>query len=104
MKPESLRAFTQLQSFGMEELSSEEAAQLLSVVDECPECHGEWVLFYETINTLSHTAHDEVTNDRSEHMWLVCLEHAKERHTFSISSEADSAEDKKKRKNLVATA
>jgi hypothetical protein len=80
MKPESLRAFTQLQSFGMEELSSEEAAQLLSVIDECPECHGEWVLFYETINTLSHTHLNEVSNECSRKMWLVCLEHAKETH------------------------
>lgn len=91
MKPESLQAFTQLQSFGMEELSSEEAAELLSVIHECPECEGEWVLFQETISTLSHTAIGEVTSECSKQMWLVCLEHAKEKHTYSIDGNGATA-------------
>ena len=92
MKPESHLAFAQLKSFGMEELSSEEAARLLARIDECPECHGEWVLFYETICTLSQTHLDDPPADCSKKMWLVCLEHAKEKHTFSITDPHDEGD------------
>lgn len=77
MKPESHRALMELISYGVEELSSEEAAQLMSRVQECQECTGQWVLFQKTYTVLSQTGQTEISVERSQQMWLACLEHAR---------------------------
>ncbi len=77
MKPESRRALMELISFGMEEISSEQAAPLLARISECTECEGQWVLIHRTIDTLSHVSETDVSNQRSQQMWLVCMEHAR---------------------------
>lgn len=77
MKPESHRALMELISYGVEELSNEDAAQLMSRVHECHECTGQWVLFQKTYTVLSQTGQTEISVERSQQMWLTCLEHAK---------------------------
>lgn len=79
MKPESHRAYLELSSFGVEELSSAQAAQLMKTVDDCPECHGQWVLFSRTISTLSQVGELPVSHDKSHDMWLVCVQHANQK-------------------------
>ena len=79
MKPESRHALMELTSYGMEELSSEQAAYLLNRVRECPECTGHWVLFQKTCTVLSQSGETEVSVERSQQMWLACVEHAKKK-------------------------
>lgn len=87
MKPESHHALMELISYGMEELSSEDAALLMSRVHECQECTGKWVLFQKTYTVLSQTGESEVSIERSQQMWLTCLEHAhKKTHAQSANS------------------
>ncbi len=76
MKPESRHALMELISYGVEELSSEEAAHLMSRVHECTECTGQWVLFQKTYTVLSQSGKTEVSVERSQQMWLACVEHA----------------------------
>ena len=87
MKPESYRAYLELSSFGVEELSSAQAAQLMETIDHCPECQGQWVLFSRTISTLSHVGELPISHDKSSQMWLVCVHHAKEKLTNSPSAD-----------------
>ena len=70
----------ELISFGMEEISSEQAAPLLAQIHECSECAGQWVLIHKTIDTLSHVGETDISNQKSQQMWLVCMEHAKHKH------------------------
>ncbi len=67
----------ELISYGVEELSNEDAAKLMSRVHECRECTGQWVLFQKTFTVLSQTGQAEISVERSQQMWLTCLEHAK---------------------------
>lgn len=76
MKPESRHALMELISYGVEELSSEQAARLMSRVHECKECTGQWVLFEKTYTVLSQSGETEVSVERSQQMWLACVEHA----------------------------
>lgn len=76
MKPESRHALMELISYGVEELSSEEATHLLAVIHECPECTGQWVLFEKTYTVLSQSGETEISVERSHQMWLACVEHA----------------------------
>ncbi|PQV64452.1 hypothetical protein B1R32_105134 [Abditibacterium utsteinense] len=89
MKPESRHALMELISYGVEELSSEDAAQLLSRVHECQECTGQWVLFEKTYTVLSQSGETEVSVERSQQMWLACVEHAKHKnHDDTSENEA----------------
>lgn len=93
MKPESHRALMELISYGVEELSNEDAAELMSRVHECHECTGQWVLFQKTYTVLSQTGQSEVSVERSQQMWLTCLEHAKHHQNAGqkISSHAEKS-------------
>lgn len=86
MKPESHRALLELSSFGVEELSSEAAAQLLATVGECSECHGEWLLFHQTLTTLSSSGEVQLPAQHSDRMWLVCVEHARKHNPALVDS------------------
>lgn len=85
MKPESYRAYLELSSFGVEELSSAQAAQLMETIEHCPECQGQWVVFSRTISTLSQVGELPISHDKSSEMWLVCVHHAKEKLTAHVS-------------------
>jgi hypothetical protein len=99
MKPESHRALMELISYGVEELSNEDAAQLMSRVHECRECTGQWVLFQKTYTVLSQTGQTEVSVERSQQMWLTCLEHAK--HKDHALESADGQPDHKSKSEVV---
>lgn len=90
MKPESHRALLELSSFGVEELSSEDAAKLLATIGECSECHGEWLLFHQTLTTLSSSGEVNLPAAHSDQMWLVCVEHARHKHSAPALSSSDS--------------
>ena len=90
MKPESHRALMELISYGVEELSNEDAAQLMSRVHECHECTGQWVLFQKTYTVLSQTGETEVSVERSQQMWLTCLEHAQHNKQKQLAHEPQS--------------
>ena len=90
MKPESHRALLELSSFGVEELSSEAAAKLLATVGECSECKGEWLLFHQTLTTLSSSGEVNLPAQHSDKMWLVCVEHARQKHGVAALSSSDS--------------
>ena len=92
MKPESRHALMELISYGVEELSSEQAAQLMSRVHECQECTGQWVLFEKTYTVLSQSGETDVSVERSQQMWLACVEHAKHKKpaTHADLSEEDN--------------
>lgn len=77
MNPQSHRALIDLMSYGVEELSSNDANKLMQLVAQCPECQGEWVLVKRTITTLSQTGELPVEEAKSHQMWLVCLNHAR---------------------------
>ncbi|HEX9998203.1 MAG TPA: hypothetical protein VGB45_13770 [Abditibacterium sp.] len=87
MKPESRHALMELISYGVEELSNEDAAQLLSRIHECPECTGQWVLFEKTYTVLSQSGETEISVERSQKMWLACVEHAKHKAPALTESE-----------------
>ncbi len=70
----------ELISYGVEELSSEQAMHLMARVHECQECTGQWVLFQKTYTVLSQSGETEVSVERSQQMWLACVEHAKHRN------------------------
>lgn len=77
MKPESRHALMELISYGVEELSSEQASHLMARVHECQECTGQWVLFQKTYTVLSQSGETDVSVERSQQMWLACVEHTK---------------------------
>lgn len=104
MKPESQRALLELYSFGVEELSSQEAQSLLKQVDDCPECHGEWLLLSRTLTTLNQCGHcDSLSSDRASRMWLVCVEHAKHKHTIPLPGRRASSEHEADSANSSST-
>ncbi len=83
----------ELISYGVEELSNEDAAQLMSRIHECHECTGQWVLFQKTYTVLSQTGQTEVSVERSQQMWLTCLEHAQHnQHKHKDSAHAPQSE------------
>ncbi len=100
MKPESRHALMELTSYGMEELSSEQAAHLLKRVQECPECTGHWVLFQKTCTVLSQSGETEISVERSQQMWLACVEHVHKKapaldgqsEVVPISSRSDASQ------------
>ncbi len=91
MKPDCSKVLTQFASFSVEELSDSEAASLLHHLEECEPCKGQWLLFEKslTIITQSGPRDEDVEQFRSQHMWLVCMEHARQninkKHPLSAS-------------------
>ena len=82
MKPDCQQVLTQFASFSVEELSDSEAATLLHHLEECEPCKGQWLLFEKslTIVTQSGPRDEDVEQHRSQQMWLVCMEHARQKH------------------------
>ncbi len=80
MKPDCQQVLTQFASFSVEELSDSEAATFLHHVEECEPCKGQWLLFEKslTVVTQSGPRDEDVEQHRSQQMWLVCLEHARQ--------------------------
>lgn len=91
MKPDCSQVLTQFASFSVEELSDSEAASLLHHLEECEPCKGQWLLFEKslTIVTQSGPRDEDVEQVRSQQMWLVCIEHARQnvtkRHPLNAS-------------------
>ena len=81
MKPDCQQVLTQFASFSVEELSDSEAATLLHHVEECEPCKGQWLLFEKslTVVTQSGPRDEDVEQHRSQQMWLVCMEHARQK-------------------------
>ena len=92
MKPDCQQILTQFASFSVEELSDSEAATLLHHMEECEPCKGQWLLFEKslTVVTQSGPRDEDVEQHRSQQMWLVCMEHARQKAGIS-PSEAVSA-------------
>lgn len=111
MKPESRHALMELTSYGMEELSSEQAAHLLNRVRECPECTGHWVLFQKTCTVLSQSGETEISVERSQQMWLACVEHAQKKvpalgaqsEVVPLSSRSDASQPEGDRQTSSAS-
>ena len=80
MKTDCQQVLTQFASFSVEELSDSEAASLLHHLEECEPCQGQWLLFEKTLTVVTQSGpHDEdVEQHRSQQMWLVCMEHARQ--------------------------
>ena len=80
MKLDCQQVLTQFASFSVEELSDSEAASLLHHIEECEPCKGQWLLFEKslTIVTQSGPRDEDVEQVRSQQMWLVCMEHARQ--------------------------
>ena len=83
MNPNCQQVLTQFASFSVEELSDSEAASLLHHLEECEPCKGQWLLFEKslTIVTQSGPRDEDVEQVRSQQMWLVCMEHARQNVT-----------------------
>ena len=81
MKPDCQQVLTQFASFSVEELSDSEAATLLHHIEECEPCKGQWLLFEKslTVVTQSGPRDEDVEQHRSQQMWLVCMEHARQK-------------------------
>ncbi len=73
------RVLSQIASLSADELSLEETDAMHRHFQECPPCQGHWVLFTQTLLTLSTTPQPLVTLERSQQMWLVCVEHARQK-------------------------
>lgn len=80
MKSDCQNVLTQFASFSVEELTDSEASSLLSHLEACEPCKGQWLLFEKTlvVVTQSGPRDEDVEQTRSQHMWLVCLEHARQ--------------------------
>ncbi len=81
MKPDCQQVLTQFASFSVEELSDAEASTLLHHMEECEPCKGQWLLFEKslTIVTQSGPRDEDVEQYRSQQMWLVCMDHARQK-------------------------
>jgi len=79
MKPDCQQVLTQFASFSVEELSDSEAANFLYHIEECEPCKGQRLLFEKslTVVTQSGPRDEDVEQHRSQQMWLVCMEHAR---------------------------
>lgn len=75
MKPDCRRVLSQIASYSVEELSPDDADAFTRHLEACPPCKGQWLLFEKTLFTLSQTTETEVSLERSQKMWLTCLEH-----------------------------
>ena len=80
MKPDCQQVLTQFASFSVEELSDSEAASLLHHLEECEPCKGQWLLFEKTLTVVTQSGplDADVEQHRSQQMWLVCMEHARQ--------------------------
>ena len=80
MKPDCQQVLTQFASFSVEELSDSEAASLLLHLEECEPCKGQWLLFEKTLTVVTQSGplDQDVEQHRSQQMWLVCMEHARQ--------------------------
>ena len=113
MKPDCQQVLTQFASFSVEELSDSEAATLLHHVEECEPCKGQWLLFEKslTVVTQSGPRDEDVEQHRSQQMWLVCMEHARQKadkkHALpvaSVSTKSDSHAENGAQNAAVLTA
>ena len=80
MKLDCQNILTQFASLSVEELTDSEAASLLHHIEECEPCKGQWLLFEKTLTivTQSGPREQDVEQTRSQQMWLVCMEHARQ--------------------------
>jgi hypothetical protein len=76
MKPDCRRVLSQIASYSVEELSSDDASAFTRHLDDCPPCQGQWLLFEKTLTTLSETPEATIEVERSRQMWLTCVKHA----------------------------
>jgi anti-sigma factor RsiW len=77
MKPDCRRVLSQIASYSVEELSTDDASAFTRHLDDCPPCQGQWLLFEKTLTTLSETPEAKIEVERSRQMWVACMEHAK---------------------------
>lgn len=70
------RILSQIASLSADELSPEEALEIRQHLADCPPCNGHWLLFEQTLLTLSTTSQPLLSVEKSSQIWLVCLEHA----------------------------
>lgn len=98
MKFDCQNVLTQFASFSVEELTDSEAASLLTHLEECEPCKGQWLLFEKTlmVTTQSGPRDEDVEQVRSQQMWLVCREHARkntEKHALPAESQPAHADN-----------
>ena len=94
MKPDCQQVLTQFASFSVEELSDSEAASLLQHLEECEPCQGQWLLFEKTLTVVTQSGPQDadVEQYRSQQMWLVCMEHARQNAAKKPALAAHSAD------------
>ena len=92
MKPDCRRVLSQIASYSVEELSSDDVNALTRHLDDCPPCKGQWMLFEKTLTTLSETPEAEIEVARSQQMWIACLEHAKAKNPALAGASAAHSE------------
>jgi hypothetical protein len=92
MKPDCRRVLSQIASYSVEELSPADIDAFTRHLDDCPPCKGQWLLFEKTLVTLSQTPEAEIEVERSQQMWVACLEHAKTRNPSVALNSTDKVE------------
>ncbi|MBW3637861.1 MAG: hypothetical protein KY445_15565, partial [Armatimonadetes bacterium] len=77
----------------------------------CPECTGHWVLFQKTCTVLSQSGETEISVERSQQMWLACVEHVHKKapalnaqsEVVPISSRSDASQPEGDRQSPSAS-
>lgn len=92
MKPDCRRVLSQIASYSVEELSPADIDAFTRHLDDCPPCKGQWLLFEKTLVTLSQTPEAQIEVERSQQMWVACLEHAKAKNHSSAANSTQKVE------------
>ena len=80
------QAQSRLAVYSAEHLSDKELAALCEHLDNCPECHREWVVLQSTLLTLSTASQPVLSHEVSQRMWTCCEERLKRRAEQAASA------------------
>jgi hypothetical protein len=67
-------ALAQLGDLSVQGIPPRLANEIMSHLQECPECEDEWVAFQETLFIASTTAQPLPTPEQTQQIWNACLE------------------------------
>jgi len=72
------QAQSRLSGYSAEHLSDKELAALCEHLEQCPECHREWVVLQSTLLTLSTSSQPLLSREASDKMWQCCEDRIKQ--------------------------